>query len=127
MFNTFFLLHRLIYTVLCQKDFEKPPSERTSNSDSGNIANIVICFYVLKFSKENCFTLPFHCTAQCAEHSTKEGFNNLLHREFLIKNQETLQTSVFSLILLKKMFPTFCLLHFPIYRAFRTTSFIEHV
>ena len=62
MFNTFFLLHRLIYTVLCQKDFEKPPSERTSNSDSGNIANIVICFYVLKFSKEYCFTLPFYCT-----------------------------------------------------------------
>ena len=100
MFNTFFLLHRLIYTVLCQKDFEKPPSERTSNSDSGNIANIVICFYVLKFSKEYCFTLPFYCTVPCAGRSTKEGFNHLLHREFMMKNQETMQISVFSLILL---------------------------
>ena len=119
MFNTFFLLHRLIYTVLCQKDFEKPPSERTSNSDSGNIANIVICFYVLKFSKEYCFTLPFYCTVPCAGRSTKEGFNHLLHREFLMKNQETMQISVFNLILLisSKMFHTFSLLYCPVYRA----------
>ena len=100
MFNNFFLLYRLIYRVLCQKDFAKPPSERTSNNNSGNIANIVICFYVLKFSKEYCFTLPFYCTVPCAGRSTKEGFNNLLHREFLMKNQETMQISVFSLILL---------------------------
>ena len=36
----------------------------------------------------------------CAGRSTKEGFNHLLHREFLMKNQETMQISVFSLILL---------------------------
>ena len=52
MFNTFFLLHRLIYRVLCQKDFEKPPWERTSKDNSGTIPNIVIRFYVLKFSKK---------------------------------------------------------------------------
>ena len=83
MLNTFFLLHRLIF--IGQKDFR-------------NIENIVICFYVLKFSKENCFTLPFYCTVLCAWRSTKEGLN--YHREFLRKNQETLQISVFSLILL---------------------------
>ena len=100
MFNTFFLLHRLIYRVFCQKDFPKPPSDKTSNNNSGNIANIVICFYVLKFSKEYCFTLPFYCTVPCAGRSTKKGFNHLLHREFLMKNKETTQISVFSLILL---------------------------
>ena len=36
----------------------------------------------------------------CAGRSTKEGFNHLLHREFIMKNQETMQISVFSLILL---------------------------
>ena len=30
--------------VLCQKDFEKSPSRRTSKDNLGNIANIVICF-----------------------------------------------------------------------------------
>ena len=100
MFNSFFLLHRLIYRVLWQKDFEKSSSQRNSKDNSGNIGNIVIYFYVLKFSKENCFTLPFYCTVLCAGRSTKEGLNHLPHREFLIKNQETLQISVFSLILL---------------------------
>ena len=53
MFNTFFLLHRLICRVLCQKDFEKPPSEEDKDKDnSGTIPNIVIRFYVLKFSKK---------------------------------------------------------------------------
>ena len=45
---------------------------------------------VLKFSKENCFTLPCYCTVLCAGRSTKEGLNHLLHKEFLRKNQETL-------------------------------------
>ena len=94
MFNTSFLLHRLIYRVLCQKDCEKPPSGRTSKDNSGTIPNIVICFYVLKFSKENCITVLY------AGRSTKEHFNHLFQREFLIKNQEALQISVFSLILL---------------------------
>ena len=97
MFNTFFLLHRFIYRVLCQKVFEKPLSYRTSKENSGNITNIVNCFYVLKFSKENWLTLPFHCTILCAVRSTKEGFNHLLHKECLMKNEEKL---VFSLILL---------------------------
>ena len=57
MFNTFFLLHSLIYRVLCQKGFEKYPSQKTSLDRLGNMANIGICFYVLKFSKEDCFTL----------------------------------------------------------------------
>ena len=84
MFNTFFLLHRLICRVLCQKDFEKPPSEEDKDKDnSGTTPNIVIRFYVLKFSKENCVTVL------CAGRSTKEGFNHLLHREFLMKNQQT--------------------------------------
>ena len=100
MFNSFFLLHRLIYRVLWQKDFEKSASYRNSKDNSGNIGNIVIYFYVLRFSKENCFTLPFYCTVLCAGRSTKEGLNHLPHREFLIKKQETLQISVFSLILL---------------------------
>ena len=94
------LLHRLIYRVLCQKDFEKPPSYRTSKGNSGNIANIAIYFYVLKFSKENSFTLSFHCTILSAGYSPKEGLNGLLHRTCLIKNQETLQISVFIFILL---------------------------
>ena len=101
MFNTFFLLHCLIYSVLSHKDFEKHPSQRTSSKDgSGNIANIGICFYVLKFSKANCFILPFYFTVLCAGRSTKGGLNHLLHRACLRKNQETLQISVFSLILL---------------------------
>ena len=100
MFNSFFLLHRLIYRVLWQKDFEKSSSYRNSKDNSGNIGNIIIYFYVLRFSKENCFTLPFYCTVLCAGRSTKEGLNHLPHREFLIKKQETLQISVFSLILL---------------------------
>ena len=92
MFYTFFLLHRLIYRVLCQKDFEEPPSERTSKNNSGTIPNIIICFYVLKFSKENCVTV------RCAGRSTKEGFNHLLHREFLMKNQETANIGIQSYI-----------------------------
>ena len=83
MFNTFFLLHRLIYRVLCQKDFEKLPSERTSKNNLGTIPNIVIRLYVLKFSKENCVSFL------CVGRSAKEGFDHLLHREFLMKNQET--------------------------------------
>ena len=83
MFNTFFLLHRLIYRVLCQKDFEKLPSERPSKDNSGTIPNIVIRLHVLKFSKENCVSVL------CAGRSTKEGFDHLLHNEFLMKNQET--------------------------------------
>ena len=77
--------------VLCQKDFEKCPSWRTSKDNSGNIANIVICFYVLKFSKENYFTFPFCCTVLCAGCSAKEGLNRLFHRACLRKNRETLQ------------------------------------
>ena len=100
MFDSFFLLHRLIYRVLWQKDFEESSSYRNSKDNSGNIGHIVIYFYVLRFSKENCFTLPFYCTVLCAGRSTKEGLNHLPHREFLIKKQETLQISVFSLILL---------------------------
>ena len=61
---------------------------------------IVTCFYVLKFSKEHCFILPFYCTALCAVRSTKESFNHLPHREVLMKNEDTFQISVFSLILL---------------------------
>ena len=57
-------------------------------------------FYVLKFSKENCFQLPFYCTVVCAGRSTKEGLNHLRHRACLSRNQETLQISVFSLVLL---------------------------
>ena len=49
---------------------------------------------VFKFSKENCFALPFYCAVLCAGCSTKEGLNHILHREFLRKNQETLQISV---------------------------------
>ena len=97
MFNTFFLLHRLIYRVLCQKDFK---SHLQRERLTGNIANIVICFYVLNFSKENCFTLLFYCTVLCAGRSTKEGSNHLLHKEFLKNNEGTFQISVFSLILL---------------------------
>ena len=100
MFNTFFLLHRLTYKVLCQKYIEKLPPQRTSKDNSRNIANSVICFHILKFSKENCFTLSFYCTVLCAGRSTKEGLNHLLHRPCLRKNQETLQILVFSLILL---------------------------
>ena len=100
MFNTFFLLHRLVYRVLLPKDFEQSPSQETSKDNSGNVANIVICFYAFTLSKENCFTLPFYCTVLCAGHSTKEGLNHLLHRDFLRKNQKTLQISVFSLVLL---------------------------
>ena len=94
-----FLLHCLIYRVRCQKDFEKTPLQGTSKDNSGNIANVVICFYVFKFSKENCFALHFYCTVLCAGRSTKEGLSHLLLREFLRKTQETLQISVFSLIL----------------------------
>ena len=71
-----------------------------SKDRSGNIANIGICFHVLKFSKENCFTLPFCCTVVCAGRSTKEGLNHLRHGVCLRENQETLQISVFSLVLL---------------------------
>ena len=63
MFNTFFLLHRLIYRVLGQKDFGKSPSQRISKDNPENVANIVICFNVPKFSKENCFTQPFYSTS----------------------------------------------------------------
>ena len=59
MFNTFLLLHHLIYKMLCQKDLEKPPSQCTSNCKSINIANIGIRFCVLKFSKEDCFYTSF--------------------------------------------------------------------
>ena len=100
MFNTFFLVHCLIYSVVSQKGFEKHPSQRTCNDRSGNIANIGICFYVLKFSKEDSFTLSCYCTVLCAGRSSKESLNHLLHRACLRKNQETLQISVFSLILL---------------------------
>ena len=49
---------------------------------------------VFKFSKENCFALPFYCAVLCTGCSTKEGLSDLLHREFLRKNEETLQISV---------------------------------
>ena len=94
MFSTLFLLHRLIYRELYQKDFEKTLSRRTPKDNSGNIANLIICFYVFKFSKENCFALTFYCAVLCAGCSKKEGLSHLLQREFLIKNQETLQISV---------------------------------
>ena len=89
-----------ILYFLCQKGFEKHPSQKTSKDRSANIANIGICFYVLKFSKEDCFTLSCYCSVLCAGRSTKESLNHLLHRACLRKNQETLQISVFSLILL---------------------------
>ena len=33
--------------VLCQKDFEKSPSRRTSKDNLGNIANIIVKCYLL--------------------------------------------------------------------------------
>ena len=57
-------------------------------------------FYVLKFSQEDVFTLPCYCTVLCAERSTKEGLNHLLHTAFLRKNQEIFQILLFSPILL---------------------------
>ena len=95
MFKTLFLLHRLIYRrVLCQKDLEKTLSWRTLKGNSGNVANIVFCFYIVKFSKENYFALLFYCAVICAGCSIKGGLSHILHREFLRKNQETLQISV---------------------------------
>ena len=87
--------------------------------NSGNMANIIICFYVIKFSKENCFTLPFYCAVLFAACFTKGGFNHLLHKEFQMKNQETLQISVFSLILLNLVnnVSYFRFMHCPVYRA----------
>ena len=49
---------------------------------------------LVKFSKENCFALLFYYVVLCAGCSTKEGLSHILHREFLRKNQETLQISV---------------------------------
>ena len=81
-----------------------------STDNSGNIVNTVICFYVLKFSKENCFTLLFYCTVLCPGRSTKEGLNHLLHRTFLRKNQETLQILIISNKFSQKCFilPIYC-------------------
>ena len=55
----------------------------------------------------------------CAGRSTKEGFNHLLHREFMMKNQETMQISVFSLILLNlvKNVSNFLFIAVAVYRA----------
>ena len=47
MFNTFFLLHRLIYRVLCQKDFEKPPWERRITQESFQISLFASMFLSL--------------------------------------------------------------------------------
>ena len=80
MFNTFFFLHRLIYRVLCQKGFKEKSSQKTSKDRSGDIANIGICVYVLKFSKEDCFTLFCNCTVLSVGRSAKESLNHLLHR-----------------------------------------------
>ena len=49
--------------MLRQKDFGKSPSQRISKDNPENSANIVICFNVPKFSKENCFTQPFYSTS----------------------------------------------------------------
>ena len=77
MFNTFFLLHRL-FTGFSAKKCLKIFPHREDRSEK--IAIIEICVYVLRFSKESCFTFPFYCTALCAEFFTKEGFNHLLQR-----------------------------------------------
>ena len=129
MFNTFFLLHHLIYRVLCQKDFEKPLSQRTSRYKSRNIGNSVICFYVLQFSKENCFTLSFYCTIPCAGLSTKKSLSHLLHGAWLKKNQETLQISVVSLTLLNlvKNVSYFLFITLPCVQSNLNQLFIDHV
>ena len=67
-------------------------------------------FYVLKFSKENCFTLPFYCTVLCAGRSAKEDLNHLLHTAFLRKNQETSQILLFSPMLLNLVKNVSCFL-----------------
>ena len=54
----------------------------------------------LSLVKKTALQFLFNCTVLCAVRSTKEGLNHLLQKEFLIKNQETLEISVFSLILL---------------------------
>ena len=94
--------------------------QKTFKDRSGNIANIGICFYVLKFSKEDCFTLSCYCTVLCAGQSTKESLNPLIHRACLRKNKKTLQISVFSLILLT-------LVKNVSYFLFITLPFIEQV
>ena len=74
--------------------------QKTFKDRSGIIANIGIRHYVLKFSKEDCFTHSCYCTVLCAGRSTNESLNPLIHRACLRKDQEILQISVFSLILL---------------------------
>ena len=64
--------------------------------------------------------LVTYCTVLCAGRSTKESLNHLIHRACLRKNQETLQISVFSLILLN-------LVKNVSYFLFITLPFIEHV
>ena len=94
--------------------------QKTFKDRSGHIANIGICSYILKFSKEDCFTVSCYCTVLCAERSTKESLNHIIHRACLRKNQETLQISVFSLILLT-------LVKNVSYFLFITLPFIEQV
>ena len=80
MFKTFFLLHRLIYKVLCQKDFEKSLLQRERlRTTQETLQIIVICFYVLKFSKEHNLVKNVSCFLFIALPCLKSTLNHLIH------------------------------------------------
>ena len=58
-------------------------------------ANIVLQSYISKFSQVKCSTLSFYCTVLFIVCSAKKALKNILHRERLRIDQETLQISVF--------------------------------
>ena len=58
--------------------------------------NIGLQSYISKFSQVKCSILSFYCTVLFTVCSAKKTLKNILHRERLRIDQETLQISVFA-------------------------------
>ena len=101
MFNTFFLL-TVLFTVCSDKKTLKSRLQRERLRITQETLQIsLFASMFLSLVKNTALHFLFTVlSVPCAGRSTKEGFNHLLHREFIMKNQETMQISVFSLILL---------------------------
>ena len=98
-------------------------------------ANIGLQSYISKFSQVKCSILSFYCTVLFTVCSAKKTLKNILHRERLRIDQETLQISVFASVFLSLVKQTalhflFTLLSYvqgALQKRVWTTYFTEHV
>ena len=90
MFNTFFLL-TVLFTVCSDKKTLKSRLQRERLRITQETLQIsLFASMFLSLVKNTALHFLFTVlSVPCAGRSTKEGFNHLLHREFLMKNQQT--------------------------------------